>query len=58
MKNWRETESKLTDSRNRLCVQGYSRDESIVEYQGEQAANNRRYNGLMKNRKLTVASFK
>jgi len=58
MKNWQSQESRLTDRRNKLCMQGYSRDESIVEYQGEQAANNRRYDGLMKNRKLTVASFK
>jgi hypothetical protein len=58
MKNWSIKESQLTDHRNKLCTQGYSRDESIVMYQGEQAANSRRYNGLMKNRRLTSASFK
>lgn len=58
MKNWQSKESSLTYRRNKLCMQGYSREESLQIHDFEQRNNNRRYNGLMKNRRLTVASFK
>jgi hypothetical protein len=57
MKNWHAKETSLTDRRNKL-VQGYHPHAAISQCAEEQAANNRRYNGLMKNRRLTVASFK
>ena len=58
LKHWNEAESRLVKRRNDMCARGATRDESIVETQAEQARNNRRYDGLMRNRRLTVASFK
>lgn len=58
MKNWTAKEANLTDRRNKLCMKGYTREEVLLTHDAEQQRNNRRYNGLMKNRKLTTASFK
>ncbi len=58
IKNWQQIESSLTARRNALCQQGADRHQSVHYYREEQADNNRRYDGITKNKGCIASSFK
>jgi len=48
LQQWQATESRLTKSRNDLCIRGANAADAIRFYEPEQKANDRRYKGIMR----------